>query len=804
MAEKLKKRGESLVAVLVAMAVISIFGIAAMYIANTNLRMKQVNNKSKNNFYTSESVLNDVTAGLEKLLSDVYTQSYTEVMQKYRSYEDTTLMESAFTNAFVLQLLNKLEDVDSAHTNQTAGSAGESTYYYDLDVVKNYFRETDVKYTDRSSIIIESNDGIDDNGFDNIIETLADGVLLKNIHISYLNEAGYFNEIYTDIKLSVPKLSFSMISTMPNISEYVLIAEGGLKINGGNALQAAGNIYVGKRNSTANEAVSLKANSSLDCTEAATVIANGNIDVGNAARIITGGGKNGSYATVLSATRAQQLAKTASNTSLWTENISLADHSQAYILGRTYVKDDTSVEGSNSTLTLSGQYFGYSCAANIAASSSAIVINGKNTRLNIKGLGTLILGGSAFVGSSKQISSKGVNVDILTGESISIKPNQLAYLVPTECPGVTTNPMSYTQYQALIADGSWQDKILNTNIAALDRTISSYGTPTVVPVFSQKDDGTVYLYIQFDSVDAAANYYMDIFNSNSATAQKLKNYLNMYIDVDALTVNTSSSDMVTEGNYLIPILDGAAVSMNGNGIAYERSKYSVGSIPTLVSNTADQFEALCKKLITTKTSLTAEEIAAGATVFSNIISEEKVRSFINETSYTLDRVEGKDVGAKVIQQATPTQGKVVRFENGSNLHCYIVDNEGKSAYQIGGGNGIIIATGDINISGTWDGIVIAKGKVSVISGQAISPVIITSSSSSTKDTSIIGKVFRMSAGAYTVMNFFKGGESYALSENTGDTNLNYADVRNCVTYLNWNTEIREASSKTNGEGEDNG
>ena len=594
------------------------------------------------------------------------------------------------------------------------------------------------------------------------------------MHITYESKDGFFNEIYTDIKLSVPDLSFSLISAMPDIAEYVLVANSGIVVEGSHALTAAGNIYAGHEG-TSTDSITLMHDSKFDCTKAPVVVADGSFVMDNASVFLTGGGRTASD-------------PTKANTSFWATNFIMRNSAMAQLLGRSYIKDDTTVSGENVRLYLGGQYYGYSNGTTNASESSAIIINNKNAELHMADLNTLVLTGTAFVGTSRVTAPGGnTNYDILTGDSISVKSNQLAYLIPAECEGIATNPMSYRDYQKLIEDDEWAEKILNTVLSSINRSLSSYGNVGVTPVFSSRDSGTVYLYVNFESVASASAYFIDVFNSASTTGAKLREYLKQYLP--AFELNTRSAQIITEGNYLIPA-SYDEVTGEFSDITYAASGYSAGSIPALMANTLSSYQALCKKLVTTKSSLTAAELADNATVFSNLISEAMIDQFF---SYG-----GAINGCTVTNTAN---GMKAVFDGGSGMQGIIIDNEGKAPYDVDvhGGTGVLIATGDVRLAGNWDGIIIAKGKITVISGSANNPVDISS------NNTVTGKVFRMSCIAATAsgtpytdannhpitisfLNFFKGGENYSLSESTGDIYIDYADVRNCVSYINWRTE----------------
>ena len=133
------------------------------------------------------------------------------------------------------------------------------------------------------------------------------------------------------------------------------------------------------------------------------------------------------------------------------------------------------ISGKNNDVKIAGTYYGYgsvdsalneSCRMqeqyknaqmNGADLSSAIVINGKNTTLDLSEAQKVMLAGRNYIASSKVSGNRSNKNDIITGESITVKGTQLAYLVPSEIIGDGTkgNPMTYNDYLKLFSiDGS--------------------------------------------------------------------------------------------------------------------------------------------------------------------------------------------------------------------------------------------------------------------------------------------------------------------------------------------------------------
>ena len=141
--------------------------------------------------------------------------------------------------------------------------------------------------------------------------------------------------------------------------------------------------------------------------------------------------------------------------------------------------NDLNIKGKNSNISLSGLYNGYGNSSTDANESSAILVNGVDSTLDLSKLKRITLAGHAYIGTAPDTTTPGTGgegsggsgsgtvnpsdttKDIYTGESISVKSNQLMYLVPPECIGVSTvtneskfvkNPITSDEY-TLIQEG---------------------------------------------------------------------------------------------------------------------------------------------------------------------------------------------------------------------------------------------------------------------------------------------------------------------------------------------------------------
>ena len=136
------------------------------------------------------------------------------------------------------------------------------------------------------------------------------------------------------------------------------------------------------------------------------------------------------------------------------------DGSASILLNANFrISDDLEINAPDSKVTLRGSYYGYSYAldednvmkthlTSTAAgnqlsadrtkrhtNSSAILVNGKNSKLDLSGLDNLVVNGRSYIDLlSAQSSDEDKVVDIETADSISVKSNQLTYRVQETAP----------------------------------------------------------------------------------------------------------------------------------------------------------------------------------------------------------------------------------------------------------------------------------------------------------------------------------------------------------------------------------
>lgn len=560
------QKGAAMVLVIVSVALVSLLAIVILTVTMANLRMKIINQRSKENFYSAEVALDEIKTGLEKEISVQMTRAYLNVVENYGNWkaqsenEGKSVLEQMRKN-FVSDYLAGLRKELRKNNNDMS---------YDVEKLKSYLvNAKDAK--------LSGADGTDDFR----LMTTEKGIILKNLKVTYTDNMAYTSVITTDIVLGIPDMEFTMAETIPSFMDFALIADDALSLNSGSILTVSGNVYGG------HGGIYLGGGSALNVEASDLVITDKEISMETGSRY-----------------------RGSTGTTLWCEGLTLLGNSvEASLGGRTYIKDDLTVEGSNSKVFMGTEYYGYGNVSDRAAGSSAIVVNGRETTLDMSELNVLMLAGNAFVTTSRS-DTQAKPTDTRTGSSVSVKSDQLAYLIPDTCGELTSNPMSSSQFNLLTADSEWKNKILDTPLNALNRTLRDYGVKDIIEYHtSVNGKAQVYLYTDFENTDRAAEYFAD-FYSDSADGEEINKYLNLFVS------NISSPDNFTRldvaGNYLVRDESGLA-TVRRPGISPDN-----GERLQEILTYQQMFDSYTKILSAGSTNLTEDEKGKG--VFDNLMS----------------------------------------------------------------------------------------------------------------------------------------------------------------------------------------
>lgn len=630
---KAGNRGSTIIVVLVTMTFLTVLASVLLYLSLVNLQMKKIDKGGKINFYSAEAVMNEIRAGVQEAVSGAIEEAYTSVLVNYNtmSEEEQTVY---FRNTFFSELF--AFSIDSTNLFDAAGTA----------------------YNPAALIAFVSEPAGAEIGGSGIVEHIGDetgsvfAVILRSIAVTYRAD-GYETSVASDIRIRAPLLPYtSATSRQAAISDFAIVARGALlQQGGGGTVGVNGNVYAG----------------SVDISGAGNTF-----NVSNAPYFVTGG-----PVTVSGGGMTFNI-----NSSLWAGDIILDAGGTINIAGDAYIADDLNLYGNHTRAVLSGRYFGYGDSETDPDESSSIIMNGKKTVLDMTELRVLMLAGHSFVNFNA-----GANSHVLMGESLSAKPNQLAYLVPESCLGQlggepVSNPYEYTG----AAPGAEElHSAVNLDREIGGKHLSAYGitNPADHIKYIHKQAGSlklIYFCFNFPDTESANAYFRDYYNGNGPMIQK---YLDLYSDGIILS---SGSTKNLAGNAFT--FDEGADSSDGEGDTDDvlGPVISAPDVPPLtVAEIASSYQNLCVTLSRT-------ESAAGVPSAYDYFINPDDMSGLSGTAYF------------------PEENPKAVVTGGD----YTLDADGNPSVHI------VIASGNVTVSGRYSGLILAGGDVILQSGAVVS------------------------------------------------------------------------------------
>lgn len=714
--KKMNNKGFSFLLVIVAMSFVAILVAVMLLLAYQNYQMKHTDLKSEDNFYTAEQVLDEIKAGLQSDVSAAVSDAYGYVMERYSETEgqDATrnwYFQTKYVDALRARLL---------------GNAATATY--NLDLIKSYVQKAD----DNGTVLIEM-----DGTQSTLVTNYSKGVTLKGLKVTYTDARGFVSIISTDLRLAIPAIDFTQTSSSPDLLEYCVVAEEGITVKGGvtgTPEILSGNVYAGTNG------IKINNSARLVMTDSERAIIKDGIDLGSGASLSFTGN------------------------ALWTNSIDILNGAVS-ANGNIFVKDDMTLAGANSSAVLAGRYYGFSNPELVKGSnvyregyiasttpaaelSSAIVVNGRNTSLNLANLESIFIAGNSYINAKLDVPNE-KPLSVQMGESISIKGNQLAYLAP-ESALIITGGDDSSGGNPIIDLPS--DATVTLNVS---KRLVELGGRTLASLGFDADDcqvyyrpGIAYVYMKFDSDVQAANYFNAYYKTD---VNKYKDLFlsNFSMDTDSMTNVTLNGSVFEEAeNTIIDPQDVSSAQAEANG--YQ-----------------DMFFSFCKKLIPTYTSLSNDE--KNKTVFENIVDVTLLERYL--ASYS--------VGSKFVYK-TPGTGLEAVLVRG-NYTITSADSDTR----------LVLATGNVTLDSDFDykGIVICGGSFTMGTGATLT-------AAPDEVSAVFQCVYYEDNGVSTVapeemspMSFFKEGKDYVLdgiaSGVVSGSAGSLIELSDIIIYENW-------------------
>ncbi len=781
--DKQNNSGSTIILVIIAIAFVATLVTILIYTSYYNFAMKNTDRKSKDNFYSAETALDEINAGLQRVVSDAMREGYTHVMQNGSSLSPAA-KQQMFAEQYIKAIIREIETTASASVQvgkkyrisedtNGDGAPDKGLKFYLVNSAYNPATKVgaEILTTDAESLIsVPSN---------------ADNLLyLKDVKIRYTDAKGYVSLIKTDIRIQVPAINFSATATVPELDQFSLIANERLLIgDAGQVLNVdvTGNVYGGK------DSLEVTMGSKVNFIEEPS-------DPPNTVRRLIAN----NILAQNNVKRAGTTIETSKSHQTWVNNI-IMDSASTTFRGYTYVKDDMELDGKGSKSTLEGTFYGFgSTADNSALGSSSILINGANSSLDFTRLQNLYLSGHAYVGAKHYDINKKVGTvygddylksldetvsgasvtlpqnqnDILMGQSIALKSDQSLYMVPVECMGYDNltglqvlgkNPLSFEEYEKLeLAIDPVTKNRLYTSVrtdllmSKIGKSMDAYGA-SYRPVFRRVSGSVlVYYYLFFQSTDMANQFFYDYYQADKAAASKyVKTYLTDFKWNSALG-NVAGNELRLAGNAITYNLNKEVV-VRKDTLADDASNYA--QILAEQQSLTNQYFSWNRKLVQNINGLSSTEMSQD--VFTNIV--------VDNMTY----------------KSLLGMGKT--FSDGLT-NAYVVDGNFTINSSNNANTGLVLATGDVEVNANFEGLIIAGGEI-----------IISPSCTSIKyNANRVRAAMALQDGGVFVSSFFKDGNAYANYQSTTLSNnsaqeavarrADYIEVSDLVQYQNWKKE----------------
>lgn len=809
-------RGSAIVIVIIAMALIGILVSSILWSAYMNYMIKLADVRNKNSFYSAETVMEQIMAGMQHEASAAITISYQDVMKNWEFDENETNRFNRFGTTYLDTLVKNLTD------------PLKGTGFYSLKVLQDFvdddlFAGVDVTEWEKSSCRME------------LVNNSS--LVLYDVRVSYTDENDYVSIINTDICIDVPKLVFYQNGSIDSLYEYALIGNTGIHTeNGSGAALIDGSIYAGQDETLGGGGITVNQASSLTVKEGKLVVSKGDIAV-----------KGPSAGFIVRDVPDYGARVYAAGLNLNSGTLSLDS--------RTYVANDLILTGNGSRATLTKEYYGYGSSVETGMGdgavtpslSSAILINGRNATVDMSGVNKLLLAGRAYIGQSLSTGPAasgtpggpaGTSKSVLMGESIAVKGNQIAYLVPAECIGtldgktlVGQNPLNgamaatVEDYKNLYG-AAFKEVDFDKPVYKLDnKTLSEFGVTDmnhIRKIYTQYNSADsenktlVYYYLVMDK-DKAAEYFIQYYNFN-ASKEAIDSYFKKYAtggiilgDYTAenaqytILGNSLVSDALSDSGVTLlkgfqPTVPDEGGGEGGTGEEDEQPTpdegyQEVSDNTSELKNFKDEAEVLelsetyakTFKALTTNLTEDISTVSPNQNVFNSIIREDMLRDYLDDNDGTvvfksedgmiavLTNCTGDGDGNDDTVTLSQIAGKLGTDGKLKNIRLIVViDRDDNAEDGITGGN--------IIIDGDFTGLIVAQGEITIAGALSVK-----------RDKMGTYKALNApfsDTDAQMPMDFFVNGSGILAEEVTDGSKVDESGILNVdlseiVRYMNW-------------------
>jgi hypothetical protein len=668
----------------------------------TNLQMKIIESKSKENFYSCEKTMDKIRIAVQEIAAEEVKNTYeNDVLKNYATYlvmedEDRNLL---IQQKVIISLMKSLGITESyTDDNEIRNAANIELKSDRFDV----YLTTSERATLKGPILLHC-------------ENEGTSIRINDLQIEYVSN-DYRTSIASDIIITMPKFTFTestngvnykLVSPFP---KFTLVADKSIKLDNstdnsastsniqGSVYAGSGGISIGGLNSNIVNQVNFNGEN---------MITRGNITVSDTAKLHIGILNNPIMPTVW----AKNLITNTTSTPAYTTDMNI----NAICI----IQDDLVLEGRKSKVDFqSGAYIGYTGLDNTGkymSDSSAMMINGSGSSLNLNGLSDLLLAGRAHVSVDDTITHKAS--DIMTGESIAFKSNQRAYLLPG---GFITNILHNPVTQADTAPPTGIPIIDIQN----DPTSSTEGInyleylATIQYKIAAKQTGSL-------SGDSTLRYYYFNFLNGKKADKYLKEYMEKYPD------SLNSMEPFSLGNVTYPNVVNFTSEIVGNAMSYDAVTNTVTRRDGLSQSKTDDIEVdnviaehSLINLIYNTTILDDIKVNKLKELYSKLthlltLDSTKVYSEADEVVSSIIKAGGVNkVSTSELELSSTIFTDFVKLASGTD-HFVNTLNPSLQSFHIVNGDAEIAA------DSVFNGILIASGKIKIENGAVIKGILLS-------------------------------------------------------------------------------
>ncbi|MDO4540508.1 MAG: hypothetical protein Q4B48_05350 [Syntrophomonadaceae bacterium] len=712
-----ENRGSTIIVVIVAVAFVAVLGSLLLFMSMINIQMKSMDRQGRDTFYDAETALNEMRLHLQEASSWAIREAYPVFLAE--DYADKVAEDDedgqdaaveAFNRRFVEKLLEYEVHVGGSDTKLLNGS-GYTVTGYDVAVLQSFVD---------SSYVTITIDG-DESATTGTVKDTDDALILKAVKLE-LEQNGYRSTIVTDLCLNKPLFYDSRSDELLN---YVVVAKERFdKPAGGGVTEVRGNVYA-KEVTIAGEDQTL----TVDDQERRVVCAG---ELTNFGKLTVSDGSE-----------------------LWAQRVVVGAETrkgEVNLLGSSFVADDLDLAGNGSKAVVEGEYYGFGNALDDGTGSSGIVINGKDTRLDMSGVTGLMLAGHTYIKANEPPGLANTvelaNDEVMMGESISVKSNQLAYMIPSNA--VTgTATITGNSNPLLVSNIDLENLLNGVELKERNKAIKN---ALVAPAYQDRTR-LMFINTTVNGADAKLIYF---FNSNNSVSQRraeANRQFENYFERNSHVMPIFFSRLTDE----IDLPAAAGMEMSGHAVEYTGGTVNLRRALTAASPLASAshqyertFSRLCHTLSPTVhcSGRHGVDAADQVTPYDHYVKQAAVEK--------LD----EGIGDPLVLTADDLPLLKVLVVNNPD-DTFIVsstDVEDLSSIRL------IIARRDVEVQNDFTGLIIAGGEVKVVTGT------LTAMSDDDKE-----KIKAMPE------------VSEYLNLMTNETDSPW-DMENLVTYQNWSKE----------------